>query len=89
MWIVWFSLYVTVAALVVYLVMKEELLLVERSETFATYWVEDGDTGRQIAIGIFWPVAGPIWAAWFMAKKRAEETILWERAKREKREGER
>jgi hypothetical protein len=89
MWIVWFSLYMTVAALVVYLVMKEELLLVERSETFATYWVEDGDTGRQIAIGIFWPVAGPVWVAWLIAKKHSEEIILRERAKREKREGER
>lgn len=71
MWIVWFSLYVTVAALMVYIITTAELREKEEDETFATWWIDNEDVARTVMIGALWPVAGPIWLAWFMATRQA------------------
>lgn len=71
MWIVWFSLYVTVAALMVYIITTAEMREMEEDETFATWWIDNADVARTVTIGVLWPVAGPIWVAWFMATRQA------------------
>ena len=73
MWIVYMALYVTVAALVVYIITTAEMREMEEDETFATWWIDNADVARTVVIGALWPVAGPIWIAWFMATRQAAE----------------
>ena len=71
MWIVYMALYITVAALMVYIIATAELREMEEDETFATWWIDNADVARTVTIGALWPVAGPIWVAWFMATRQA------------------
>ena len=82
MWIVWFSLYVTVAALMVYIITTAELREMEEDETFATWWIDNADAARTVTIGVLWPVAGPVWVAWFMATRQAAKRASKRRAEK-------